>query len=183
MLSGMVKSMFAAAGISGQQTNHSLRATGASKMFAKGVPEMLVQGRTGHRSLEALRVHERPTTSQLKAVSSVLCSTTKEASFSAEVESIERNESVEDERIAAASSDPSDGVSSHASTSSCHRVSSHASYSTDHSDRSSAAASSERGSVAASSERGSVAESSERGSTASSDHVGPASFVFNFYLK
>ena len=89
MLSGMVKSMFAAAGISGgRQTNHSLRATGVSKMFAKGVPEMLVQERTAHLSLEALSVYERPTTSQLKAVSSVICSTTKEASFSADVGSI-----------------------------------------------------------------------------------------------
>ena len=53
----MVKSMFAMIGVSGK-TNHSLRATGASMMFQAGVPEKIVQERTGHRSLEALRMYE-----------------------------------------------------------------------------------------------------------------------------
>ena len=70
-LAGMVKSMFAMIGVSGK-TNHSLRATGASMMFQAGVPEKIVQERTGHRSLEALRMYERTTTTQHMEVSRVL---------------------------------------------------------------------------------------------------------------
>lgn len=47
------------AGIKGNKTNHSLRATGATELYESGVPEKLIQERTGHRSLEALRVYER----------------------------------------------------------------------------------------------------------------------------
>ena len=62
-LSTMVKSMFTQIGISGK-TNHSLRATGASNLFQAGIPEKIIQERTGHRSLKALRMYERMTTSQ-----------------------------------------------------------------------------------------------------------------------
>ena len=41
--------------IPGRKTNHSVRATGASTMFESGVPEKIIQQRTGHRSLEGLR--------------------------------------------------------------------------------------------------------------------------------
>jgi hypothetical protein len=65
--------MCQAAGIVGRKTNHSLRATAASEMFARQVPEKLIQERTGHHSLEALRTYERSNEEQHKAVSSVLC--------------------------------------------------------------------------------------------------------------
>ena len=67
--------MCQAAGIVGHKTNHSLRATAASEMFARQVPEKLIQERTGHRSLEALRTYERSNEEQHRAVSSVLCET------------------------------------------------------------------------------------------------------------
>ena len=70
-LAGMVKSMFAMIGVSGK-TNHSLRATGTSMMLQAGVPEKIVQERTGHRSLEALRMYECTTTTQHMEVSRVL---------------------------------------------------------------------------------------------------------------
>ena len=79
-LSSMVKSMFAMIGVAGK-TNHSLRATGASVMFQAGVPEKIVQERTDHRSIKALRMYERTTTSQHMAVSSVL-SAPKDMTFS-----------------------------------------------------------------------------------------------------
>ena len=44
-------------------------------MFAQQVPEKLIQERTGHRSLEALRTYERPNEEQHRAVPSVLCET------------------------------------------------------------------------------------------------------------
>jgi integrase len=41
--------------ISGKSlTNHSLRATGATRLFEANVPEKLIQERTGHRSIDAL---------------------------------------------------------------------------------------------------------------------------------
>ena len=60
----MVKQMFRDAGIDGNFTNHSLRATCATQLFSAGVPEALVQKQTGHKSVESLRVYERVTESQ-----------------------------------------------------------------------------------------------------------------------
>ena len=74
-LGGMVKKMFAQVGIEGK-TNHSLRATGATRLFESNVPEKLIQDRTGHRSTDALRMYERSSTAQEKAVSKILCAQT-----------------------------------------------------------------------------------------------------------
>ena len=57
-LGGMVKEMFSDIGIN-DKSNHSLRATGASTLFQSNVPEKIIQERTGHRSLKALRLYER----------------------------------------------------------------------------------------------------------------------------
>ena len=59
-----MKSMSADAGLSQQYTNHSLRAFGATKMFQEGLPEKLIQERTGHRSAEALRQYQRTSEEQ-----------------------------------------------------------------------------------------------------------------------
>ena len=72
-LSGMAKIMFSLIGITGK-TNHSLQATGASELFQAGVPEKIVQERSGHRSVKALHLYERTTTSQHMAVSNILAS-------------------------------------------------------------------------------------------------------------
>ena len=63
-LSTIVKTTYEEAGIVGK-TNHSLRATSASTMFAAGVPEHIIQEVTGHRSIEALRSYERTSTTFL----------------------------------------------------------------------------------------------------------------------
>ena len=60
------------ANISGNKTNHSLRATGATTLFEKGISEKIIQERTGHRSLEALRIYEHTNTAQHQAVSNIL---------------------------------------------------------------------------------------------------------------
>ena len=70
-LGGMVKDMFTDIGISGK-TNHSLRTTGASILFQANVPEKIIQERTGHRSVKALRLHERTTGEQHQQVSHIL---------------------------------------------------------------------------------------------------------------
>ena len=71
-LSKMVADMCAEAGLSGKKTNHSLRVSGTSCLFEAGVPEKLIQQRTGHRTLESLRMYERVTDKQQLAVSKVL---------------------------------------------------------------------------------------------------------------
>ena len=71
-LSKMVQEMCAEAGISGKKTNHSLRVTGATSLFEAGVPEKLIQQRTGHRSLESLRMYERVSDNQEMVVSKIL---------------------------------------------------------------------------------------------------------------
>ena len=58
-LQSKLKNMCAEAEISGNKTNHSLRATAATEMFRQGVPEKVIQEQTGHRSIEALRTYER----------------------------------------------------------------------------------------------------------------------------
>jgi len=50
----MVKDIFAEAHIS----NHSLRASGTTQMYNHGIPEKTIQVRTGHKSINGLRVYE-----------------------------------------------------------------------------------------------------------------------------
>ena len=56
-------------------TNHSLRATAATRMFAGSVPEKLVAEKTGHRSLKALRSYERTDTRMQMAIDAVISNT------------------------------------------------------------------------------------------------------------
>lgn len=62
----MVKTMCSEAEIEG---NKSLRVAGVSCLFNAGVPEKIIQQRSGHRSVDGLRVYERVTNS---AVSKIL---------------------------------------------------------------------------------------------------------------
>ena len=70
----MVKTMFEKVGIYGK-CNHSLRATGISRMYSKEVPEKIIQEWSGHKSLIALRRYEHTSMEQQVAVSSLLSST------------------------------------------------------------------------------------------------------------
>ena len=72
LLGKMVQDMCSDAGIEGKKTNHSLRVSGASTLFEAGVPERVIQQRTGHRSLLSLRMYERVSEGQEKAVSRIL---------------------------------------------------------------------------------------------------------------
>ena len=58
-LSGMVKEMLRAAGVDdSNKSNHSLRATGISRMYSSSVPEKLIMERSGHISSEGVRMYE-----------------------------------------------------------------------------------------------------------------------------
>ena len=60
--------------IFGIKRNHSLRATDTSVLYQTGVPEKVIQERTGHRSLSGLRHYERTTDDQHRTVSRILSS-------------------------------------------------------------------------------------------------------------
>ena len=62
-LGAMVKDKFTEVGIV-NKTNHSLRATGATNLYTANVPEKLIQQRTGHHSVKALRIYEQTTGEQ-----------------------------------------------------------------------------------------------------------------------
>ena len=60
------------AGIPGYKTNHSLRATAATRLYASGVDEQLVMERTGHCSIEGIRSYKRTSSEQQQNVSDIL---------------------------------------------------------------------------------------------------------------
>ena len=71
-LAGMVKEICAHGNIAGWKTNHSLCATGVSDLFHAGVPDKIIQERSGHLSMDGLRQYEHTTTEQEESVSKVL---------------------------------------------------------------------------------------------------------------
>ena len=71
-LSKAVADMCKEGGIMGYKTNHSLRATAATRLYESGIDEQLVMERTGHRSIEGVRSYKRTTNKQTEAVSDIL---------------------------------------------------------------------------------------------------------------
>ena len=71
-LSQTVSRLCKQAGIHGYKTNHSLRVTTATRLYASGVDEQLVMERTGHRSLDGVRTYKRTSNEQQVAISDVL---------------------------------------------------------------------------------------------------------------
>ena len=57
-----------------EKRNHSLRATGVSDLFQAGVPDKIIQERSGHLSMDGLRQQQRTTSEQQEDVSKVLAS-------------------------------------------------------------------------------------------------------------
>ena len=73
-LKNMMAKVSKLAGLSVKYTNHSLRATSASRMFQSGVPEKIVAEVIGHKSMNALRQYERTTEQQFQAVGNSISS-------------------------------------------------------------------------------------------------------------
>ena len=71
-LDGTVARLCKLAGIPGYRTNHSLRATTATRLYQAGVDEQLVMERTGHQSLEGVRSYKRTSTAQQESISDIL---------------------------------------------------------------------------------------------------------------
>ena len=57
-LKNFMKNTCKKADIPGYKTNHSLQATTATRLYAKGIDEQLVMERTGHRSIEGVRSYK-----------------------------------------------------------------------------------------------------------------------------
>ena len=68
----MISSICTTAGIGGYKTNHSLRATSATRLYHEGIDEQLIMERTGHRSIEGIRVYKRTDEQQEKTISNLL---------------------------------------------------------------------------------------------------------------
>ena len=66
-LKNMMSNISKLCGLDSRYTNHSLRATAATRMFAAGVPEKIIADRTGHKSAKGLRQYEKVSTTQLQA--------------------------------------------------------------------------------------------------------------------
>jgi len=71
-LSKTVARLCKKAGISGYKTNHSLRATTATRLYQCGVDEQLVMECTGHRSLEGVHNYKRTSDMQRETLSDIL---------------------------------------------------------------------------------------------------------------
>ena len=71
-LEGTVARLCKEAGIPGFRTNHSLRATAATRLYNAGVEEQQVMEITGHRSLEGVRSYKHTSVEQKEALSDIL---------------------------------------------------------------------------------------------------------------
>ena len=64
--------MCSEAGMVGYYTNHSLRATAATRLHHHNIEEQQIMERTGHRSAEAVRSYKRTSSHQQQRVSGIL---------------------------------------------------------------------------------------------------------------
>ena len=78
-LENMVKKMCKRAGIDGFKTNHSLRATAATRLFQAGVDEQLIMERTAHRSVDGVWSYKRTNQEQRLSLSDVMNLSTLES--------------------------------------------------------------------------------------------------------
>ena len=72
MLEHTIARPCSAARIQGFRTNHSLRATAATRLYQAGVDEQLIMETTGHRSLEGVRSYKRTSEDQKQVLSDIL---------------------------------------------------------------------------------------------------------------
>ena len=71
-LEGTVSHLCKEAGIPGFRTNHSLRATAATRLYNAGVDEQQVMERTGHRSLDGVRSYKHTSMQQKQVLPDLL---------------------------------------------------------------------------------------------------------------
>ena len=67
-----VMNMCEMANIPGYKTNHSLRATTATRLYSEGIDEQLVMECTGHQSIEGVQSYKRTSSEQQENISDIL---------------------------------------------------------------------------------------------------------------
>ena len=77
--SKMIANLCSKAVIKGFKTSHSLRATTASRLYHNGIDKQLIMERTGHRSLDGVRLYKRTNEEQQIAISRTLQKSTPTA--------------------------------------------------------------------------------------------------------
>ena len=82
-LAGTITRMCKAAGICGYKTNHSLRATTATRLYQAGIDKQLIMEKTGHHSLEGVRSYKRTNSEQHETLSDILSLNKKPCTSSA----------------------------------------------------------------------------------------------------
>lgn len=88
ILATSVKTLCEKANLSGKRTNHSLRASAATRLFHGNVSEQMIMEVTGHRSTDGVRCYKQVARDQFKEVSAVLQSSKIPA---AEPEALDHN--------------------------------------------------------------------------------------------
>ena len=69
-LKTMLKNMFKEAGMAcSGKTNHSLKATCATRLFNSGVDEQIIMTKTGHRTVQGVRSYKRISHEQMEQAS------------------------------------------------------------------------------------------------------------------
>ena len=71
-LDNMMATICKKAGVTGFKTNHSLRATAASRLYHSGIDEQLIMERVGHCSIEGIRSYKQTNNQQQLQVSNLL---------------------------------------------------------------------------------------------------------------
>ena len=77
----MIANLCSKAGIKGFKTNHSLRATTASRLYHNGIGKQLIIERTGHRSLDGVWSYKRTNEEQQIDISRTFTSTATKTSM------------------------------------------------------------------------------------------------------
>ena len=76
----VIKNLCKKGGITGRRTNHSCRASTATRMYGQVCDEQLICEKTGHRSV-AVRSYKKTSNHQLKEVTDILYGNAKETSI------------------------------------------------------------------------------------------------------
>ena len=93
-LAKIVPDIAAAAGMKGNYTSHTPKASCAMQLYDQGVDEQLIMERTGHRSVEAVRVYKRTTEGLVKTVSGALEPSAKRQRTSTQVQPLSETTNV-----------------------------------------------------------------------------------------
>ena len=87
-ISQLMKTICSGSGVQNKYTNHSLRATGATRLFQSGTPENVIMERSGHRSTDGVRQYEQVSQDQHIAAQAILTARDGFRAYDAELQSV-----------------------------------------------------------------------------------------------